>query len=154
MTAGTARDTGLYSLVYASTAISPFDDAGLEELLRRSRERNDAKQISGLLLYRRGRFIQFLEGPEAEVRELFAAIERDPRHLTPRILNEGHPDRRQFADWTMAYQPVADSDAPPPPGFRSTFDDLDNTDEPDGVIRATQELSLWFRVRSRDPAPG
>jgi hypothetical protein len=148
-----AREAGLYSLVYASTAASPFGDAELEELLAQSRSRNDARGISGLLLYRMGRFVQFLEGPEDEVRGLFATIRDDPRHLAPRILNEGRPDRRQFADWTMGYQPVDESDTPPPPGFRSTFDDLDNAEDPDGVIRATQELSLWFRVRSRHAAP-
>lgn len=140
----------LYSLVYASTAASPLDDTQLDELLRAARRRNATLGISGLLLYRAGRFIQFLEGPEPEVRALYATIERDPRHLTPRILNEGHPEGRQFADWTMAYQPVDPSTAPPPPGFRSTFDDLDDAENPDGVVRATRELSMWFRVRARD----
>lgn len=146
------RDSGLYSLVYASTAASAFDDADLEALLRQARERNDARGISGLLLYRRGRFVQFLEGPEDEVRALYAKIRNDPRHVAPRILNEGRPDHRQFADWTMGYEPVREPAAPPPPGFRSTFDDLDDADDSDGVIRATQELSLWFRVRTRDVA--
>lgn len=52
----------------------------------------------------------------------------------------------------MGYEPVREPAAPPPPGFRSTFDDLDDADDSDGVIRATQELSLWFRVRTRDVA--
>ncbi|WP_439592955.1 BLUF domain-containing protein [Microbacterium sp.] len=145
-----AEDADLYSLVYASTAASSFDDEVFGSLLEQSRRDNGARGITGLLLYRNGRFIQFLEGPEAEVRSLLATIEKDPRHTGVRVLNDGHPQRRQFADWTMAYQPVRESGSPPPAGFRSTFDDLDNLDEPDGVLRAARELSLWFRVRSRD----
>lgn len=148
------READLYSLVYTSTARTPPDDAELEDLLRASRERNAARGISGLLLYRKGRFVQFLEGPHDQVRDLFATIQQDPRHLTPRVLNEGRPDARQFAEWTMAYQPVIDSPAPPPPGFRSTFDDLDDAGDHDGVVRALKELSLWFRVRSRDSTAG
>lgn len=142
--------TQLYSLVYASTAASPFDDDALAALLQQSRHDNAERGITGLLLYRNGRFIQFLEGDEAEVRSLYASIEKDPRHTGVRTLNDGRPARRQFADWTMAYQPVREPAGPPPPGFRDTFDDLDNADEPDGVLRAARELSLWFRVRSRD----
>lgn len=144
-----APEAGLYSLVYASNAASTFGDADLAELLSQCRVLNESKGISGLLLYRSGRFVQFLEGPEAEVRALYAKIERDPRHTSPRILNEGHPSHRQFGDWTMAYQPTSLSDAPPPPGLRSTFDDLDDAGDPDGVVRATRELSMLFRVRSR-----
>lgn len=144
----------LYSLVYASSATVPFDDDQLDELLLAAREANRAHGISGLLLYRNGRFIQFLEGPEDAVRSLYAAIERDPRHVGVRTLNEGRPAHRQFAEWTMAYQPVRGTSDPPPPGFRSTFDDLDNADDADGVVRAARELSMWFRVRSRDSAAG
>jgi hypothetical protein len=148
----TGGGSPLYSLVYASFATKVLDDADLDALLRRAREHNGARGISGLLLYRRGRFVQFLEGPEDEVRALYAKIRTDPRHVSPRILNEGRPDHRQFADWTMGYEPVREADVPPPPGFRSTFDDLDDADDSDSVIRATQELSLWFRVRTRDVA--
>lgn len=144
-----APEAGLYSLVYGSSAVSTFSDADLAELLSQCRVLNEARGITGLLLYRGGRFVQFLEGPEAEVRALYAKIQQDPRHTSPRILNEGHPTHRQFKDWTMAYQPTSASDTPPPPGFRSTFDDLDDADDPDGVVRATRELSMLFRVRSR-----
>ncbi len=139
---------GLFSLVYASTATSHFDDDALAALLRHARDKNASRDITGLLLYRSGRFVQFLEGPETAVRALYEAIERDPRHTGVRTLNEGRPGGRQFADWTMAYQAVTEPSGPPPPGFRSTFDDLDRMDDADSVLRATRELSLWFRVRA------
>ncbi|TQJ29641.1 BLUF domain-containing protein [Microbacterium sp. SLBN-146] len=148
-----ARDSTLFSLVYASTATSPLDDDALAALLHHARESNAANDITGLLLYRSGRFVQFLEGPEHSIRTLYGKIAQDPRHSGMRTLDEGKPTARQFADWTMAYQPVADPSTPLPPGFRSTFDDLDSANDADNVLRATRELSLWFRVRNRPIAP-
>ncbi len=148
----TPSSTELSSLVYASTAASDFDDAALAALLQQARRANAARGITGLLLYRGGRFVQFLEGPEREVRSLYATIAADPRHSHVHTLNEGRPATRQFADWTMGYEPVREPVGPPPPGFRSTFDDLDDADDRDGVLRAIRELSLWFRARNRTPS--
>lgn len=148
----TTSGTELSSLVYASTAASDFDDAALAALLQQARRANAARGITGVLLYRGGRFVQFLEGPEHEVRAVFETIAADPRHTGVRTLDEGRPAARQFAEWTMGYQPVREPVGPPPPGFRSTFDDLDDADDRDGVLRAIRELSLWFRARNRTPS--
>ncbi len=106
------RDSGLYSLVYASTAASAFDDADLEALLRQARERNDARGISGLLLYRRGRFVQFLEGPEDEVR--YTKSGTDPRHVAP-MRTRDDPIIGQFAHWTSSSARREPAAPPPPP---------------------------------------
>lgn len=141
----------LYSLVYSSFAATLFDDAELEALLTESRAANERADITGLLLYRNGRFIQFLEGPEDRVRALIERISADTRHNGVRVLVDGHPGARQFAEWTMGYEPLTTTDGPVPEGFRSTFDDLEQADDGDAVLRATQELSFWFRVRQGRP---
>lgn len=141
-------EAGLYSLVYSSLAAEPFDDDQLAALLTQSRNANARADITGMLLYRKGRFIQFLEGPEALVRDLLARISADPRHSSVRVMVDGHPPTRQFAEWTMGYEPVNEPAGPPPEGFRSTFDDLEDGHDTDAVLRATRELSFWFRVRS------
>lgn len=150
----TTRDpeaASLYSLVYSSTATEPFDDDALQKLLAHSRESNSEADITGMLLYRKGRFVQFLEGPESQVRELMSVISADPRHTGIRIMMDGHADARRFAEWTMGYEPVREPNGSLPVGFRSTFDDLELQDDPDAVLRATRELSLWFRVRAERP---
>lgn len=138
----------LYSLVYSSRATDAFDDAQLGALLAQARAANERAAITGILLYRQGRFIQFLEGPEAPVRDLLARIAADPRHSSVRVMVDGHPPVRQFAEWTMGYEPVDEPAGPLPDGFRSTFDDLEDGHDTDVVLRATRELSFWFRVRS------
>lgn len=139
----------MYSVLYTSTAAAPFDTPALEALLSQSREANTRRGITGLLLYRAGRFIQFLEGPEPAVRALLAQIAEDARHENVRVLLDGRTSQRQFPEWTMGYDSPAVPSGPLPPGFRDTFEDLDDADgDRDVVIRAARELSHWFRIRA------
>lgn len=138
----------LFSLVYTSTAAETFSDEDLSDLLRTSRERNHGEQITGMLLYRNGRFVQFLEGEEASVRALYARIAADPRHTMVRLLVDGHPAQRTFEEWSMGYEPLRRPTGPPPEGFRDSFDDVEHAESSDAVVRALQELSIWFRHRA------
>lgn len=138
----------LLSLLYASEELEPFDDDELTALLEQSRAANARREITGMLLYRKGRFVQVLEGPEEHVRALVESIRADPRHTGMRVLLEERVRERRFADWTMGYQALAESVEPAPSGFRDTFDDLDTQDDDSVTLRAARELSLWFRVRS------
>ena len=144
----TTTDRPLFSLVYVSTATEPFDEKALQELLRRSRAANDAAGLTGLLLYRDGRFIQFLEGEEPAVRQLVGRIAADRRHGRIRTLLEDDIDRRQFAEWTMGFAAPADDDMPD--GFRRSFDDLDAGRDRDLMAQAARELTMWFRQRPRE----
>lgn len=58
------HDEDLLSVVYSSDACEPFSPERLESLLELSHANNAERHITGMLLYRRGRFIQYLEGPE------------------------------------------------------------------------------------------
>lgn len=139
---------GLLSVLYTSNARTPFGDDDLAELLAQSRASNAAKDLTGMLLYRGGRFVQVLEGPEQTVRDIVATIGADPRHSDMRVLIEQPITHREFRDWTMGYQPIVETTGDAPAGFRDTFDDLENAEDPSATLRAARELSLWFRVRS------
>ncbi len=139
--------TPLVSVSYVSTAVEPFDESALDDLLAQSRASNHDHDLTGMLLYRRGRFFQVLEGPQAAVDTLMAKIRRDPRHTDVRVLLTEHLDERRFSEWTMGYEPIGVPASPPPEGFRDTFDDLESDDE-DAGIRAVRELTVWFRART------
>jgi len=139
----------LLSVLYTSTAREPMDDEQLTSLLTASRAGNAAAGITGLLVYRAGRFFQVIEGPTAAVRALYDRIAADPRHHSVRTLVEDRVAERHFGEWTMGFERVPDHAEPVPDGFRSTFDDLDDFAGSAPTIRAARELSLWFRVRSR-----
>lgn len=140
--------SALHSLVYSSRATEDFTEAQLPELLARARAHNAAINVTGMLLYRQGRFIQFLEGTDHEVHELFAAISADSRHASVRVLLDEPVEERQFQEWTMGYEPSAEFSGPAPAGFRDTFEDLESAQEHFVTSRAARELTLWFRVRS------
>lgn len=144
----TIGSAGLHSLVYSSHATSAFAEAQLPDMLVRARAHNAEAGITGMLLYRQGRFIQFLEGPDRDVHALFEVIHSDPRHESVRVLLDEPIERRQFEEWTMGYEPSAESVAPAPAGFRDTFDDLESAPDHFVTSRAARELTLWFRVRS------
>jgi len=141
----TAQDP-LVSLVYSSSAAHRFDDGQLAELLTVSRSRNSARDITGMLLYRRGEFVQILEGARSDVESLMATISRDPRHRDIRVLLEEPLHERRFAEWTMGYQSLAAAEPTMAEGYRDSFDDLRMGDH-DMIGRAIMELTLWFRVR-------
>lgn len=60
-----------------------------------------------MLLYGNEQFLQVLEGEEATVRTLYTHICRDPRHRDVTTYNDKPVARRSFADWRMAFQPLA-----------------------------------------------
>jgi hypothetical protein len=85
-------------------------EAELEALLLKSRERNSQLGLTGMLLYYDGAFMQVLEGPEENVRTLYARIGQDPRHhRIIRLLEEYIPERN-FPDWSMGYHRLKRAD--------------------------------------------
>lgn len=90
-------------LVYASSAAQAFTGDDLADLLAQAREHNTAADISGLLVFHDGAFLQVLEGPEADVAALYARIGHDPRHTKCRLLLRTAIDEREFGEWSMGF---------------------------------------------------
>lgn len=140
------EENPLVSLVYCSSATHPFGEHDLAELLATSRARNSALDITGMLLYRGGEFVQILEGARSDVEALMEKIGRDPRHRDVRVLLEEPLHERRFEEWTMGYQSLVAAEQGMQAGYRDSFDDLRVGDH-DMIGRAIMELTLWFRVR-------
>jgi hypothetical protein len=93
----------MLQLIYTSTAVSPCDTETLGNLLIQARARNLAKDITGMLLYDFGRFLQVLEGPDENVERVFASVQRDPRHTDIVTLSKVPIEFREFQYWSMAF---------------------------------------------------
>ena len=91
----------LFQLVYESTAAQSMTDDVLQEILQEARRKNEERDITGLLLYAQGRFMQVLEGPEAAVRELYTSIQKDDRHTNVETLMTTSTTARTFPAWAM-----------------------------------------------------
>lgn len=91
------------------TLIDSISRAEVEELVERSRVRNEHEDITGLLLLRQSRVMQVLEGPERAVRDLFRRISDDPRHHGVTTVWTSSADERRFPSWTMGLQDLDDA---------------------------------------------
>ncbi len=97
----------LYQLIYQSKATKKLTDADLAQLLEKARVFNQQYQISGILLYGHGSFLQMLEGDDDVVRALYyLRIANDPLHTNVRVLKEGEVPNRLFDRWAMAFRPL------------------------------------------------
>ena len=95
----------MFHIIYTSRASQPFSDADLKKLLLRARSNNKKMDVTGMLIYRDGAFLQALEGDERCVRDLFKRIEKDARHAEVAILKNqsSFGERRIFGDWSMGF---------------------------------------------------
>ena len=89
----------LVCAVYVSSAHKLMGDEELLEFLRVARHKNEARNITGMLLYRDGNFLQVLEGPASAVDELIAKIKRDTRHHGVILMSRRGIEERQFSEW-------------------------------------------------------
>jgi hypothetical protein len=110
----------LIQLIYVSAAAKPFTAAELRELLARARAKNERLEVTGMLLYHQGSFLQVLEGPVANVDPLLATIAEDGRHNRFLLLLRREIEARNFGDWKMGFVEVA-AQAQALPGFRDYF---------------------------------
>ena len=101
----------MFQIIYMSTPAVPFSPEALRTLLQKAQTRNRADGLTGLLLFTGVRFLQVLEGDDAPVRATYARIERDPRHKWVAPLISRPIAKRQFAEWSMAYE-EADAGGP------------------------------------------
>jgi hypothetical protein len=94
----------VFRLIYRSKSKIPAAklDAELGNILRIARAKNTGLGITGALLYYDGWFAQTLEGGEKAVRTLYAHIEKDARHASVQLCEEGAAKPRAFSRWAMA----------------------------------------------------
>lgn len=116
-------------LLYLSNARPEMQQSDLDKILEVSRRNNPPRDISGLLVFANGVFIQVLEGPTAPVHRLFETICDDTRHQDVAMLGEYVDQERIFAKWSMAF-------------IQSTFDELTKITDSPNMIGREDVLSL------------
>lgn len=74
--------SSIHNVLYCSHATGVMTDEALARIVRASQQNNPGRGITGLLVYGGGMFLQWLEGPRAEVEALMTTLSTDPRHET------------------------------------------------------------------------
>jgi hypothetical protein len=135
----------MFFAVYVSSAVKLFTDEELVELLRISRENNARQDITGMLLYKDGNFMQFLEGPRENVCALLAKIKHDPRHRGMIVLLQSEHQERDFSEWSMGFKSLGSDQMPDVPGY-SDFLDLPLTAE-EFFLHPSRSLQLLLTFK-------
>lgn len=91
----------LCQAVYVSRAVRPFTMGELQFLADHATENNGRLEITGLLTYFGGTFLQILEGPPDRVDRLLEYIWRDPRHGQFQVLHVVQIEQRRFTGWNI-----------------------------------------------------
>lgn len=108
---------GIISLVYVSFATQEMNEDDLMRILTVSRDNNSKNDVTGMLLYREGFFIQALEGEESIVIPLYNKIAADPRHRNVILIYKNDITERTFSSWAMGFTRISDQQAESIPGF-------------------------------------
>jgi hypothetical protein len=96
--------TPLISLMYASRSTETFQEHEIPDLLQQIRIANAKQQITGMLLYISGSFLQVLEGPPDLVDAVFSKLHTDKRHTQLRLIARDSLPERAFEGWTMMHK--------------------------------------------------
>jgi hypothetical protein len=107
----------LVRLMYVSTSNGELGDAELDAILASSVRHNTEQDVTGMLLYCGGNFMQVLEGWRAAVEETYARLSQDPRHRGLILLGTDPIGVRDFASWRMGFRRVGAADAGADPAF-------------------------------------
>ena len=70
----------LFTICYISTAAELLLEEDVHALFSQTIKSNTHNDITGILIYQEGTFIQVLEGDDIFLNSLFKKIEEDPRH--------------------------------------------------------------------------
>ena len=94
----------MYHLLYVSSATRELNEDDLSAILETARRKNDVANVTGMLLYLSGSFLQVLEGAQEDVLRIFESISYDDRHSGIVTLTQGDIDDRSFDGWTMGFR--------------------------------------------------
>ena len=93
----------LSRLIYASIESRNISSEDIEQILAASRKNNLVDGVTGMLCHGNGRFLQYLEGDETPVKNIYNRISEDDRHKDVVILDRANLERRIFGDWSMGF---------------------------------------------------
>ncbi len=94
----------MHYLIYVSSAVKLLNNHELLSLLEQSRKNNLTYNITGMLLYIDGNFMQCLEGEKDDVAIIYDKICHDSRHSDLIQIVFEPLAKRNFANWSMGFK--------------------------------------------------
>lgn len=111
----------LVQLIYVSSAIKKLSNDELDAILQSSVQHNQRQEITGMLLYSDGNFMQVIEGEESKINETYERICEDTRHRNIILVNQETIAEREFESWSMSFRRLSLRDAEENPTYAPFF---------------------------------
>lgn len=96
----------LHQLVYTSKAKPQISFKEITEINTQAKLNNKGKNLTGVLLYQDGCFIQLLEGDKTQIHETYKKISKDRRHNSVKIIVDQPVAKRHFPNWDMTLKSI------------------------------------------------
>ncbi|MDE5416932.1 BLUF domain-containing protein [Labilibaculum sp. DW002] len=135
----------LIHIVYLSVSKQELSEKELADFLSVIRAKNKKLQVSGLLLYNEGMFIQVVEGEKKTVQNLFQNVKNDSRHSNIVKLLEEDIAKRSFPDWSMGFKIISNKETENIPGFSDLLKEEISSEPMPGIAEQVVILLNSFR---------
>jgi|GEM_PF-554326 len=101
-----------YRILYSSKASDIFKASDIMNIIATAQAFNKTADVTGMLLFIEDGFIQYLEGAEETVVNLYKIIAQDSRHQDCKVLLQGPSGEKErcFASWNMGLKIITDQD--------------------------------------------
>ncbi|MBP7234156.1 MAG: BLUF domain-containing protein, partial [Moraxella sp.] len=93
----------VFYLIYTSkiTLQASLHTMTLPDIYRQSVARNTETNVSSVLFFKQGNFLQYMEGSERTITQLFDKIKADKRHKNIHVIEQGQAPNALFGHWKM-----------------------------------------------------
>ena len=139
----------LHQLIYLSRSVRPMTEADLDAITRGSAINNPREELTGILLYVGGNFLQLLEGPSKNVSRRFETISKDDRHRDCKIIHFAPTQYRLFPEWSMRVVNLAQWS----PAAKSEFVEIIRDAESPRTASLSRIYTFLESFQSRAAAP-
>jgi Sensors of blue-light using FAD len=99
----------LIHVIYVSSAAPDISEHDTLRFLNEARKANRKNDVSGMMLYIGGYYLQLLEGEATKVDVVCRTIVQDKREM--RMILREPVAEREFPEWTMGFEAVAPPEA-------------------------------------------
>jgi len=151
-----------HQLIYISTASQLMAETELHQMLEEARNQNLKHDITGMLIYveglfldansvqfnskRTGRFMQVLEGSKCAVDSIFDKISSDGRHRNILLIRSEPQADRNFESWQMGFHSITLEEFKNSPGYFD-IDDLAVQDLAEAPVNTALQFIRGFYKR-------
>lgn len=93
----------VFYLIYTSkiTLQASLHTMTLPDIYRQSVARNTQANVNSVLFFKQGNFLQYMEGSERTITQLFDKIKADKRHKNIHVIEQGEVPNALFGHWKM-----------------------------------------------------